>query len=109
LHAMVSTGSRLAIVPHKDKILQCLSLAQPDIIFSVPVLFNKVFDGVMKVNAKAPALQQRIFSAALSVARTRNHKLEFGEKVGPLLALQHRLADKLVLSKVRAKLGGKLK
>lgn len=42
LHTMVSTGSRLAIVPHRDQILQCLLIAKPNVILSVPVLFNKV-------------------------------------------------------------------
>ena len=42
LHALITTGSCLAIVPHRDVILECLQIAKPTVIFSVPVLFNKV-------------------------------------------------------------------
>lgn len=62
----------------------------------------------MKATAKSGAVTQMVFRAAMAVARKRSHKLEFGEKVGPLLAMQHALADKVVLSKIRAKLGNNL-
>jgi long-chain acyl-CoA synthetase len=42
LNALISTGSALAIVPHRDQILECLQISKPTVIFSVPVLFNKV-------------------------------------------------------------------
>ena len=44
LHSLLSTGSTLAIVPHRDQILECLAMVKPTVIFSVPIMYNKVRD-----------------------------------------------------------------
>lgn len=63
----------------------------------------------MKNVAEQSSLKQKLFHYAISVSRDRNHRLEYGKPVSAWLALKHRLADKIVLSKIRAKLGGRLK
>jgi len=42
LHLLNSTGSARAIVPHRDLIVECISIAQPTYMVSVPALLNKV-------------------------------------------------------------------
>lgn len=42
MHTLTATGSARAIVPHRDMILECLQLARPTTILSVPALFNRV-------------------------------------------------------------------
>jgi long-chain acyl-CoA synthetase len=42
LQSLLATGSALAIVGHREQILECLPLVRPTLISSVPVLFNKV-------------------------------------------------------------------
>jgi long-chain acyl-CoA synthetase len=69
----------------------------------------QVFDGVMKGVSEQSALRQKIVHYALGVSRERNHNLEFGKPVSAWLAFKHKWADKIVLSKIRARLGGRLK
>jgi len=108
LHALMASGSSGAIVPSREAILECFQLVKPSAMSSVPLLFNKVFDNFHKtVNAESP-LKKKIVSAAFKVARERNHRLEFGQPVGFLLEKQYQLADKVVFSKVREKLGGNM-
>jgi len=109
LNSMISSGSALAIVPHRDQLLECLQMAKPTVIFSVPVLFNRIYDGIMKNVAAGPAINRTLFHFALHTARKRNTLLEKGQSVGPILAMQHRLVDKIVLSKIRDRLGGRLR
>ena len=42
LHTLLSTGSALAIVSHRDLILESLGIVKPTTIYSVPTLFNRV-------------------------------------------------------------------
>lgn len=109
LNAMTSAGCAMAIVPHRDQIVECIDLAKPSVIVSVPVLFNKVFDGVMKNVATQSAIKQKLFHFALANARKRNHNLEFGKAVPFHVEMLNKLFDKLVFAKIREKLGGNLK
>ena len=62
----------------------------------------------MKNVAEQSPLKQKIFHAALRVARQRNELLEFQKPVGSWLNFKWKMADKVVLSKIRDKLGGRL-
>jgi long-chain acyl-CoA synthetase len=109
LNILASAGGAMALVPHRDMILQCLHLVKPTVVFSVPMLFNKVYDGVQKTVATLPPLKQKIFNFAFSVARKRNAKLEFGEPVGAITEFLFQISDKIVFKGIREKLGGKLR
>lgn len=80
----------------------------------------QVYDAVhAKINASSP-VRQKIFFSALSVARERNHKKEYGRPVSSWLEWKYKLADKvslssrsftlvqIVFSKIRDNLGGRL-
>jgi long-chain acyl-CoA synthetase len=69
----------------------------------------QVYDGILKGVSEQPPLKQKIFHYAMSISRERNNLLEFGKPVSAWLAFKHRMADKVVLSKIRDKLGGRLK
>ena len=109
LHSLVSTGSALGVVPSRDLIMECLPLVRPTVILSVPALFNRIFDGVMKAVKNSSPLKQLLFRRALAISRQRNLLLEKGAEVPFLLQCAHKLADRLVLSSVRNRLGGRLK
>lgn len=72
------------------------------------VLFLQVYDGIMKNISEQSPLKQKLFHYALGVSRQRNEKLEFQKPVGAFLNFQANLFDKILFSKIRAKLGGNL-
>jgi long-chain acyl-CoA synthetase len=76
---------------------------------SVPILFNKIYDGVMKKVNEGSPVAKTLFHKALAISRERNHMLEFGEKPSAWLNFKHSIADKVVLSKIRDRLGGRLR
>jgi long-chain acyl-CoA synthetase len=108
LHSMISGGCALGIAPNRDQILECLSIVRPTMMFSVPVLFNKVYDGVMSNIREQSFIVRGLFKLAMKVSRERNHRLEFGKPVSALLEWEHKILDKIVLSKIRGRLGGRL-
>ncbi len=72
------------------------------------MLFNRVYDGVMKVMNTSSPIKRGLFNYAMSVARQRNHLLEFHQPVPAFLNWKFNLMDKIVLSKIRGRLGGNL-
>ncbi len=99
----------MALAPNREALLECIGIVKPTMMASVPVLFNKVYDGVMKKMTEETKLKQMVFRLALGIARERNRRLEFGENVGALMEFEYKLMDKIVLSKIRERLGGNLK
>jgi len=109
LHSLLATGSALAIVSNREQILESLAIVRPTIILSVPVLFNRVYDGVQKKIKEGSVVARSVFNTALAISRRRNECLEFGQPVSAMLNLKWRLADKIVFSKIRERLGGRLR
>jgi long-chain acyl-CoA synthetase len=80
---------------------------QPTVMCSVPRMYEKMYALVGSRLRDASPTRQRIFRWALEVGKRRFHA---GDHPSPMLALQHRLADRLVLAALRRTLtGGKLR
>lgn len=109
LMCLSSLGSRLAIVPGREKILECMAKAKPSVILCVPILFNKIYDGVMQnVKLQSPFVQ-KLFSYAIEKSSERNDALFMGKNPGLLLNLQHKIFSKLIFDNVRTKISPNLK
>jgi long-chain acyl-CoA synthetase len=109
LNSFISAGCAMGLVPSREQILECIGLIKPDVIVSVPILFNKVYDGVMKNVRSLPALKKSLFHFALKNSRERNHALEFGKPVPFFVDFLHKVFDKMVFKPIRDKMGGNLK
>lgn len=91
------------------KLMDNLAERQPTIMQCVPRVYESIHERVIDGLSKLPEKRQKLTHWALGVGSARAERINAGESVGPLLILQHLVADKLVLSKVRARFGGKLK
>jgi len=81
----------------------------PTLFASVPRLFEKIHATIMSRVEAAPPLRQKLFHWAVDTGwQVAQLRLE-GKRPGPVLGLKHGLADRLVLSKIRAALGGRVK
>lgn len=82
---------------------------RPTIFFAVPRVFEKVHQNVLDRVASSTPLRRSLFRWALGVGReVAMGRLE-GRSPAGLAALRHRLADRLVLAKVRGALGGRIR
>ena len=99
----------MAIVPRREEIVECIEIAKPTIINSVPMLYNRLYDGVLKKFDEGPGLLKNLFYYALKISRKRSELLEFEKPVGFLLELQYKIFDKIIFSKIRERLGGNIK
>jgi long-chain acyl-CoA synthetase len=88
------------------KIIDELAEAKPTHFPSVPRVFEKVHARILAGVADAKPVRRAMFNWA--VAEGTRHSKRGGRSAGPLARRRHALADKLVLSKVRAAFGGNI-
>jgi long-chain acyl-CoA synthetase len=108
LHALFSMGASMGIAESTEKIIENLSEVRPTLIFSVPRIFNRIYDSLQKRMATESPLKRALFMRGLEVARQRKQLAE-QKRTSMLLDLQHSFFDKVVFSKVRARFGGRMK
>ncbi len=102
-------GATVAFCPDPARLLEALGAVRPTVLPSVPRVYEKVHAAVMEKLATATGLERAISSWALRVG-LRAGELRMDSRPLPLpLGIQLRLADRLVLAKVRARLGGRLR
>ena len=102
-------GFTIAFVPDPLRAAEALPRVRPTLFPSVPRVYEKVHTAVLAKFDEATGVRRRLVDWALGVG-TRVSKLrQARQPVPPLLAFQHRLADRLVYAKVKARLGGRLR
>ena len=102
-------GATIAYAESIDAVPENLREVRPTIAVGVPRFFEKVQDRVLTAVAEAPALRRKLFHWALAVGQAA---LPYELDHRPLpsaMRLKRRLTDKLVFSKLRARLGGRLR
>src|SRR5581483_11489839 len=108
-YLMIATGTSIAYAESVDTVPENLVEVRPTIVLSVPRLYEKMYARVLENALSGGAAKKRIFEWARGVAeRWANVRLAGGTPAG-LLALQYRLAQKLVFSKLKARTGGRLR
>ena len=102
-------GYSIAFLPDPLEVAAALPKVRPTILPSVPRVYEKVHTAVTSSFAEATGVKRRLVDWALRVGRAESALRQQGRPLPRGLALQHRLADKLVFSKVKERLGGRLR
>ena len=102
-------GYTLAFCPDPYAVAEALPAVRPTVFPSVPRVYEKVHTGVTAKFDEATGVKRRLIDWALGVGREVSRLRQAGEPVPRGLALRHRIADKLVYSKVKERLGGRIR
>jgi long-chain acyl-CoA synthetase len=105
LHCLLSMGASMALNSVVEKLVDELSEVKPTLLFSVPRIFNRLYDKITKDISSKPAPIQVLFKGALRTAAAKRD----GKPVGVADKIKLAIADKLIFTKVRGRLGGNLK
>src|SRR5215204_5165216 len=102
-------GYAIAFLPDPLQAAAALPQVKPTVFPSVPRVYEKVHTAVLaKFDAETGA-KRKLIDWALRVGRRVSVLRRAGKPVPRGLALQHRLADRLVYAKVKERLGGRLR
>ena len=99
-------GAENNYLANPKEVIEAMSAVKPTVMVSVPRLYEKIYATALHGLEQGPALRKRLFNWAIDVGRRYQYQLKDAGSAGALLTLQHKLADKLVLSKVRDVVGG---
>ncbi|HEU5371093.1 MAG TPA: long-chain fatty acid--CoA ligase [Gaiellaceae bacterium] len=102
-------GFTIAFLPEPLRAAAELPRVRPTLFPSVPRVYEKIHAAVVAGFDERTGLERRIVAWALRVGYRVSRLRQAKRRVPPLLAVQHRLADRLVYSKVKERLGGRLR
>ncbi|MBT5402996.1 MAG: AMP-binding protein, partial [Crocinitomicaceae bacterium] len=94
------TGVSIYFAESIDTIKENIAEVKPHVFTAVPRLLEKVYDGIVAGGMSAGGVKAKIFQWALGLTES----YEYGSHP----SFQRKLADKLVYSKIREKLGGRI-
>ncbi len=92
-----------------EKLVDNFRELKPTIQVGVPRIFEKIHARIMQKVAEASPLRQRVFAWAMQVGRLTSPYRKKKKRLPLTLALQHALADRLVLRTIREVFGGRVK
>jgi long-chain acyl-CoA synthetase len=102
-------GYTLAFCPDPYAVAEVLPQVRPTVFPSVPRVYEKVHTGVSAKFAEATGVKRRLIDWALRVGREVSELRQHDRLVPRSLAAKHRIADRLVYSKVKERLGGRVR
>ena len=102
-------GATVALVADVARVPEALTTIRPTVLPAVPRVYEKVHANALGEIERAGGLRRRIGLWALGVGARTSRARRDGASVSGILAMQQRLADKLVFAKVRERLGGRLR
>src|SRR5579884_4306849 len=102
-------GTTLALVSDVARVPEALQRVRPMLLPAVPRVYEKVHANALGEIERAGGARRALGRWALAVGARTSRLRRAGDPVPPLLALQQRVADRLVFAKVRARLGGRLR
>ncbi len=102
-------GFPTAVDGRIDKIVENLAVVRPTFMAGPPRIFEKVHARIVQTIQEEGGVKLRLFTWAFTVGdRMARAQLE-GRASGAALRAKYAIADRLVLSKIRARLGGRIR
>jgi long-chain acyl-CoA synthetase len=105
LHGPVTTGGAVYFAESLEKVPENLKQVRPTIFFAVPRIWEKFHAAITAKAREAEGGRKRILDWAMSVGRRVNDRRTRGLRVPLRLRVQHRLAARLVYSKMKEAIG----
>lgn len=102
-------GAQIAYTESIEKISQNFQEIHPTIMTCVPRLLERLEARIRGNAVDKGGISTKIFFWSLKVGEAHRLRNEQKKMIGPWLGLQHAIAEKLVFSKIKSKLGGRLK
>jgi len=108
-YVLCSNGVSINYCASFDQLASHLQEVKPTIMTAVPRLFEQVYHKIVKKGRSAGGWKSRLFEWSLDVGQQYWEKKDKHESMPASLAAKHAIANRLVFSKWRDGVGGKLR
>ncbi|MBK9266978.1 MAG: long-chain fatty acid--CoA ligase [Polyangiaceae bacterium] len=105
IHAALTIGGGVYFAESIEKVPENLKEVQPTLFFGVPRIWEKFYAGVTGKLKDAKGAKKALVEWAMDVARDANALKMRGQEPSGVLALQYKLAQKLVFQKLKTAIG----
>ncbi|MBU8856134.1 MULTISPECIES: long-chain fatty acid--CoA ligase [unclassified Micromonospora] len=92
-----------------DKLVDLLGVVQPTLMCGAPRVFEKVYNKAVTTAQGAGGAKAKIFAWGVTVGKEKVALEQAGKPVPAGLRMKYALAEKLVFSKLQARLGGRMR
>lgn len=107
-HLCFYRGVAIHYVPHLEDVPSALRTMEPTLLVAVPRVYERARERTFELLADEGWLRRTLFGWAVGVGRSYQEALRSGF-IGPLLALERRLAELIAFRWVRQRFGGRLR
>jgi len=104
-HVQVAMGGYMYFAESIQKVPENLTEVRPQMLITIPRLYEKVYEAVNRASEKLTGLQKKMFHWSLRVGDEVVDYMSRGERIPALTALKFALAGTLVYNKVREQAG----
>lgn len=105
----IYVGASIAFSEGIEKVASNIMEIRPTVMATVPRLLERIHDKVIKNATAGGGIKAKIFLWAVKVGAAARVKKENGNTPGPILGMKLGIAEKLVFSKIKTKMGGRMK
>lgn len=105
VHVLIYAGFSTGMAEDVTTIVENLAEIRPTILFSVPRIFNKIYDGVHAKMKDQGGLAKYLFDQGMMLATKKKE----GKSLSLIESILLGLSDKIVFHKIRQRFGGRLK
>ncbi len=109
LYRYLHDGVGVVFVESLMTVMRDLRRARPTVMTGVPRVYEKFFTAVQEELARASGLRRAVVGWALRVGEKQARLASAGVSAGFLFGLTHRVADRLILARIREAIGGRLR
>jgi long-chain acyl-CoA synthetase len=92
-----------------DKLVELLSVVKPTLMCGAPRIFEKVYNRAVTTAQSEGGAKAKIFAWAVRTGREKVALEQAGKPVPAVLGLKYGVANRLVFSKLQARLGGRIR
>lgn len=92
----------------REKLVENMQEVKPHFFATAPRVYEKAYIGIISKATDAGGIKHKMFRWALGIGYKVSKRQQQKKPVSGALAVKHRLANKLVLSKIQALLGGNI-
>jgi long-chain acyl-CoA synthetase len=109
LYIYMYLGVEVSFARGVEYVAEDIKEAKPTVVTAVPRLFERILATINKRAAEGTPTQQKVFQRAMKVGREVAVLRDQRQSVPFTLRMQHRLYDRLVFTKWREAVGGRLR
>ncbi|MDD4242427.1 MAG: AMP-binding protein, partial [Smithellaceae bacterium] len=107
LFAIIRLGGAMGLAESPSTIVDDIVKVRPTFLVAVPRVFNRIYDGLWAKMNKEGGLPKKLFVMGVEAGKKRRELAAQGRS-DFFTNLKFKIADKIVFSKIREKLGGRV-